>query len=260
MLIDSHCHVDFPELAENLPVVLEQMRQNGVGGAICIGVTLEEFPRIRALIEADPRIVATVGLHPETTEGREATLDELIELAQAPEVVAIGETGLDYYWHKDKPEWQRDRFRTHIRAARAIGKPLVIHNRDATQDVLRLMVEERAGDVGGVMHCFTESWDIAQAVLDLGFHISISGIVTFKNATQMKAVAQRVPLDRLLVETDAPYLSPVPYRGKLNQPGYVKYVAEEIARLRGVPFEALARATTENCFRLFPFAKARMTS
>ena len=231
MLVDSHCHIDLPELAANLPNVLEQMHLNGVGGAICIGVTLEDFPRVQSLAKSNSRVVATVGVHPENTGEREATVKELVELAQAPEVVAIGETGLDYYWHKDQPEWQRDRFRTHIRAARELGKPLVIHNREATQDVLRLMAEENAGEVGGVLHCFTESWD----------------------------VAHRVPLDRLLVETDAPYLAPMPYRGKLNQPGYVRYVAEEIACLREIPFEEIAQATTENCFRLFPYARTRMT-
>ncbi len=259
MLVDSHCHIDLPELADNLPDVLEQMHLNGVRGGICIGVTLEDFPRIQSLVRTNPRVVATVGVHPENTGVREATVNELVELAQAPEVVAIGETGLDYYWHKDQPEWQRDRFRTHIRAARELGKPLVIHNRDATQDVLRLMAEEKAGEVGGVLHCFTESWEVAQTALDLGFHLSISGIVTFKNAAQVKDVARRVPLDRLLVETDAPYLAPAPYRGKLNQPGYVRYVAEEIARLREIPFEEVAKATTENCFRLFPYARTRMT-
>lgn len=260
MLIDSHCHIDLPELAENLPDVLDRMRENGVIGAICIGVTLEDFPGILAITQSAGHVVATVGVHPENTGVREPTTDELAALAKTPAVVAIGETGLDYYWHKDRPEWQRERFRTHIRAAREIGKPLIIHNREATQDVLRLMAEERAGDVGGVMHCFTESWEVAEAALDLGFHISISGIVTFKNATQVKEVARRTPLDRLLVETDAPYLAPMPYRGKRNQPAYVKYVAEEIARLREIPFEEVARATTENCFRLFPYARTRMKS
>ena len=258
MLIDSHCHPDFSELADNFPRVLDLMRQNGVVGAVCIGVTLEEFPRIQALLRDNPCLVGTVGVHPENTGGHEPTVADLVALAQAPEIVAIGETGLDYYWHKDQPEWQRLRFRTHIRAARETGKPLVIHNREATEDVLRLMAEEKADEVGGVMHCFTESWDIAERVLDFGFHISISGIVTFKNALQVKDVARRVPLDRLLVETDAPYLAPVPFRGKLNQPGYVKYVAEEIALLRGVSADEIAQATTENCLRLFPFARTRM--
>ena len=166
-------------------------------------------------------------------------------------MIGIGETGLDYYWHKDAPEWQRERFRTHIRAARRAGKPLVVHNRDATVDTLRVLAEENAGEVGGVMHCFTESWDVAEQALDLGFYISISGIVTFKNALVVKDVARRVPLDRLLVETDAPYLAPVPFRGKINQPAYVRHVAEEIAGLRGIPYATLAAATTDNFFRLF---------
>lgn len=258
MLVDSHCHLDFPDLANNLPQVLDLMQQNDVGCAVCIGVTLEDFPRVLALAEAHPHLFATVGLHPETTDVHEPTMAELVSLAQHPKVIAIGETGLDYYWHKDAPEWQRDRFRTHIRAAIEVGKPLVVHNRDATADTLRLMAEEGAGQVGGILHCFTETWDVAEAALDLGFHISLSGIVTFKNALIVKEVARRAPLDRLLVETDAPYLAPVPYRGKLNQPGYVRYVAEEIARLRGISYDELAAATTENFFRLFPQVKSRL--
>ncbi|MDQ5946679.1 MAG: TatD DNase family protein, partial [Pseudomonadota bacterium] len=175
-----------------------------------------------------------------------------------PKVIAIGETGLDYYWHKDAPEWQRDRFRTHIRAARRTKLPLVIHTRDAAADTLRLMAEEGAGEIGGVMHCFTETWEVASAALDLGFHISFSGIVTFKNALQIKEVAQKTPLDRILVETDAPYLAPVPYRGKTNEPGFVLHVAEEIARLRGISLEAVAQATTDNFVRLFPGTRHRL--
>ncbi|MDR0578048.1 MAG: TatD family hydrolase [Candidatus Accumulibacter sp.] len=251
MLVDSHCHLDFPELAEDLAGALAAMRAAGVGGALCAGVALEDFPRVLALAEAHGHILATVGVHPETTGAREATVDELVRLAAHPRVVGIGETGLDYYWHKDAPEWQRERFRVHIRAARQAGKPLVVHNRDATADVLRALEEENAGEVGGVLHCFTESWDVARRALDLGFYISISGIVTFRNAGVVKEVARRVPLDRLLVETDSPYLAPAPFRGKRNQPAYVRYVAEEIAALRGAPFEAVAAATTENFFRLF---------
>ncbi len=252
MLVDSHCHIDFPDLADNLPQVLGLMHDNDVGCAVCIGVTLEEFPRIQALVESNRTIFASVGVHPETTDVREPSIADLVTLAQHPKVIAIGETGLDYYWHKDAPEWQRERFRVHIRAAIEAGKPLVIHNRDATADTLRVMAEERAGQVGGILHCFTESWEVAEAALDLGFHISLSGIVTFKNALVVKEVARRVPLDRLLIETDAPYLAPVPYRGKLNQPGYVKHVAEEIAKLRDISCEEVASATTENFFRLFP--------
>ena len=255
MLVDSHCHIDFPELAAKLPQLLELMQQNDVGAAVCVAVTLEDFPRILALVDTQPNLFATVGVHPENTEGREPSVADLVELAQHPKVIAIGETGLDYYWHKDAPEWQRERFRTHIRAARQVGKPLVIHNREATADTLRLLAEEGADQVGGILHCFTETWEVAEAALALGLHLSLSGIVTFKNATIVKEVARRVPLDRLLIETDAPYLAPAPYRGKLNQPGYVRYVAEEIARLRGISYEEVAEATTNNFFRLFPAAK-----
>lgn len=256
MLVDSHCHLDLPELAGNLSQVLDSMQQADVGCAVCIGVTLEDFPRILSIAETCPQVFATVGVHPENTGVQEPTVDDLVKLAAHPRVVGVGETGLDYYWHKDSPEWQRERFRTHIRAARAAGKPLVVHNRDATADTLRVLKEEDAGEVGGVLHCFTETWEVAQAALDLGFYISISGIVTFKNAQLVKDVARRVPLDRLLVETDAPYLAPVPFRGKLNQPAYVRKVAEEIASLREVSYETIARASTDNFFRLFRAAQA----
>lgn len=255
MLVDSHCHIDFPDFAERMPEVLGAMRANGVLAAACIGVNLEDLPRVLALAEAHANLYATVGVHPEYTDAREPTVDELVALAAHPKVIAIGETGLDYYWQKDKPEWQRERFRVHIRAARQVGKPLVIHTRESAEDTVRLMAEEGAGQVGGVMHCFTESWAVAQQALDLGFHISLSGIVTFKNAALVKEVAQKVPLDRLLVETDSPYLAPVPYRGKQNQPAYVRHVAEEIAKLRGVTFEAVAEATTANFYQLFSQAQ-----
>ncbi len=255
MLIDSHCHLDFQGLASDFPQILETMQRNGVGYAVCIGVTLEDFPRILALVEGHPNLFATVGVHPENTGGEEPTADRLAELAAHPKVIGIGETGLDYYWHKDAPEWQRERFRTHLRAARAIGRPVVVHNREASADTLRILAEENAGETGGVLHCFTETWEIAQKALDLGFYISLSGIVTFKNARIVHDVARRVPLDRLLVETDAPYLAPVPFRGKINQPAYVRYVAEEIARLRGISYEEVAAATTGNFFRLFPSAQ-----
>jgi TatD DNase family protein len=256
MLVDSHCHLNLPELAGHLAEVLEAMQRNDVGCAVCVGVTLEAFPDIVALAEAHACLLATVGVHPETTGVREATVEELVRLAAHPKVIGIGETGLDYYWHKDAPEWQRERFRVHIRAARQAGKPLVVHNRDAIGDTLRVLEEENASEVGGVLHCFTETWDVAQRVLDLGFYISMSGVVTFKNARIVKEVARRVPLDRLLVETDSPYLAPTPFRGKINQPAYVRHVAEEIAALRGISTEAVATATTDNFFRLFPFAQA----
>ncbi|MBK7415517.1 MAG: TatD family hydrolase [Dechloromonas sp.] len=251
MLVDSHCHIDFPDLAQRLPEILERMQNNGVGCAVCIGVNLEDFHRVLALAETHPQLYATVGVHPEYTDTEEPDQERLLSLANHPKVIAIGETGLDYYWQKDRPEWQRDRFRTHIRTAVACNKPLVIHTRESADDTLRLLEEEGAQAVGGVMHCFTENWDVAKRALDLGFYISFSGIVTFKNALVIKEVAQKTPLDRMLVETDSPYLAPVPYRGKQNQPAYVLHVAEEIARLRGESLETISTKTTENFFRLF---------
>ena len=251
MLVDSHCHLDFPELADNLPAILETMRENDVGAALCISVTLEDFPKVLALAEQHENLFASVGVHPDYPDLREPTVAELVELASHPKVVAIGETGLDYYRLTGDLEWQRERFRVHIRAARQSGKPLIIHTRSASADTLRLMQEERAAEAGGVMHCFTESWEVAQGALEMGFHISFSGIVTFKNAKELKDVARQVPLDRLLVETDSPYLAPVPYRGKTNQPGWVKHVAEEVARLQNRTFADVAAATTSNFFKLF---------
>jgi TatD DNase family protein len=251
MLVDSHCHLDFPALAERLPDVLAAMQSNDVGAALCIGVNLEDFPRVLAIAEQSPMLYATVGVHPEYTDVEEPDEARLIALARHPKVLGIGETGLDYYWQKDKPEWQRDRFRTHIRAALQCGKPLVVHTRESAEDTIRILREEGAGTVGGVMHCFTENWEIARQALDIGFHISFSGIVTFKNAGIVKDVAQRCPIDRLLIETDSPYLAPVPYRGKPNEPSYVRYVAEEIARLREQSLATIAAATTENFRRLF---------
>ena len=251
MLVDSHCHLDFPGLAERLPEVLAAMQDNGVGLALCIGVNLEDFPQVLALAERDSRLYATVGAHPEYTDVEEPTVERLVELASHPRVVAIGETGLDYYWQKDKPEWQRQRFRNHIEAAKRCSKPLVVHTRESASDTLRLLREEGAEAVGGVMHCFTEDWEVARVALDLGFYLSFSGIVTFKNAAIVKDVATKCPLDRILVETDSPYLAPAPFRGKPNQPAYVRYVAEEIARLRGLSAEVVAQATTDNFFALF---------
>lgn len=254
-LIDSHCHLDFPELAENLDRCLAKMRDNGVQQALCIGVDLEHAGRVIDLAEHHPMLFATVGVHPEYTQGEEASVERLLSLANHPKVIAIGETGLDYHWHPDKPEWQRQRFRTHIRAALACHKPLIIHTRQSAADTLTILKEEGAGSVGGIMHCFTESWEIAEQALDLGFYLSFSGIVTFKNATTVKEVASKTPLDRLLIETDAPYLAPVPFRGKINQPAYVRHVAEAIADLRKTSLEAIASATTENFFRLFKITK-----
>lgn len=254
MLVDSHCHLDFPDLAQRMPEVLARMQENQVGVAVCIGVNLEDFPAVLALAEAYPQLYATVGVHPEYTDVEEPDCKRLVKLASHPKVIAIGETGLDYYWQKDKPEWQRARFRTHIQAARQAGKPLVVHTRDSVEDTLRILEEEGAAEVGGVMHCFTENWAMASRALDLGFYISFSGIVTFKNATIVKEVARKCPLDRILVETDSPYLAPAPYRGKPNEPAYVRYVADEIAKLRELPGELLQQATTDNFFALFKAA------
>ncbi|MBL8429742.1 MAG: TatD family hydrolase [Dechloromonas sp.] len=255
MLVDSHCHLDFPDLANRMPEVLQRMHENRVDLAVCIGVNLEDFPAVISLAEQYPQLYATVGVHPEYTDVEDPDEERLLALAVHPKVIAIGETGLDYYWQKDKPEWQRDRFRTHIRAAKRCGKPLVVHTRDSAADTLRVLKEEGADAVGGVMHCFTENWDIASLALDLGFYLSFSGIVTFKNASIVKEVAQKCPLDRVLVETDSPYLAPVPYRGKPNEPAYVRYVAEEIARLRGLSVDDVHQATTDNFFSLFKHAK-----
>ena len=251
MFVDSHCHLDFPDFAGEMPRVLDAMRAAEVTHALCISVDLPDWPRVHALALAHGNLYATAGTHPDYPDAEEPTVARLVGLSQQPKVVAIGETGLDYYRQQGDLEWQRARFRTHIRAARETGKPLVIHTRSAAADTLRIMRDEKAVDVGGVMHCFTETWDVALGALDLGFHISFSGIVTFKNATALKDVAQRVPLERMLIETDCPYLAPVPYRGKRNEPAYVPHVAQEIARLRNIPVAAVAQATSGNFFRLF---------
>lgn len=259
MYVDSHCHLDFPELANALPAVLDAMAAARVTHALCISVDLEHWPAVHALAREHAHLYSTVGVHPDHEGTTDPTVDELVVLAGAPKIVGIGETGLDYYRLTGDLDWQRTRFRTHIRAAVATGKPLVIHTRCAAADTLRLMREEGADRVGGVMHCFTETWDVAAAALDLGFHISLSGIVTFKNAMTVKDVARRVPADRLLIETDSPFLAPVPYRGKTNQPAYVVQVAEELARLREVPLDEIADVTTTNFFRLFRIPKREVS-
>lgn len=255
MYIDSHCHINFPDLAGKLPEVFGLMAQNQVSHALCISVELEKFPEILALAEAHPNVYASVGVHPDHEDCTEPTVAELVALADHPRVVAIGETGLDYFRLTGDLEWQRDRFRTHIRAARSCRKPLVIHTRSAADDTLRIMREEQAGEAGGVMHCFTESLAVAEAAIDMGFYISFSGIVTFKNAAALREVAAAIPLERLLIETDAPYLAPVPHRGQTNQPGFVKHVAEEIARIRGLSVETVGEVTSQNFFRLFAAAR-----
>lgn len=250
-LVDSHCHLDFPEFQGREGEFIAAMKSNGVKGALVAGVTLERLPAVLALAEAYACLVAAVGVHPDTTEGADPSEAELIGLAAHPRVVAIGETGLDYYRLEGDLGWQRDRFRRHVRAAMRCDKPLIIHTREAATDTLAILREEGQGSVKGVFHCFTESWDIAEEALGLGFYISLSGIVTFKKAVQVHDVARRIPLDRLLVETDAPYLAPVPHRGKLNHPALVRHVAEEVARLKGISVEELAQATSANFDSLF---------
>jgi TatD DNase family protein len=257
MLVDSHCHLDFPELAADLDGVARRMADSGVTHALTISTTLETFPAVRAVAERLPNVWCSAGVHPdERRDDHEADAAELVRMAQHPRVVAIGETGLDYYRVEGDTGWQRERFRAHIRAAREAAKPLVIHTRAAAADTLAIMREEGARAARGVMHCFTESWEVAQAAMEMDFLISFSGIVTFRNAQALREVAVRVPLDRMLVETDSPYLAPVPHRGKTNEPAYVRLVAEEIARLRGIAVDEVARATSENFFRLFRGARA----
>ncbi|HNQ03762.1 MAG TPA: TatD family hydrolase [Thiobacillaceae bacterium] len=256
MLVDSHCHIDFPDYPEGVTPLLAHMQAAEVAYALCISVDLERFPRVLDLAETHANVFASVGVHPDHDQCREPDVAELVRLAAHHRVVAIGETGLDYYRRpREELDWQRARFRTHIRAARAVGKPLVVHTRNAAQDTLAIMTEEGANEAGGVMHCFTESQAVADAALELGFYISFSGIVTFRNAQDLKEVARSVPLERLLIETDAPYLAPVPHRGKRNEPAYVRHVAEEIARLRGISLEEVARISTRNFFDLFRAAR-----
>lgn len=251
MYIDSHCHLDFPDLLENLDDHLASMAANGVSKALCAAVNLEDFPRIQALVAAHDCLVASVGVHPEYTEVQEADVATLTALAADPKIVAIGETGLDYHWHPERPEWQRQRFSTHIEAAKETGLPLIVHVRDAADDAFALLKTVGEGSVRGVMHCFTGSQDNAEKALELGFHISFSGIVTFRNAKALQAVAKTIPSDRLLIETDAPYLAPVPHRGKRNEPAFVRHVAEGLAELRGTTSEEIGTITSNNFRSLF---------
>ncbi|MFT6394705.1 MAG: TatD DNase family protein [Methylophilaceae bacterium] len=255
MFVDSHCHLNFPELSENIQSVRQLMHDEKVGHALCISVTLDKFPEVLGLAEQYENFYASVGVHPDYENIQEPTVEELVKLANHPKVVAIGETGLDYFRLTGDLEWQRERFRTHIRAAIITQKPLVIHTRKAVDDTLSIMREEGVERAGGVLHCFTESLEMALAAIEMGFYISFSGIVTFKNALELKEVAKQIPLERMLIETDSPYLAPMPFRGKTNQPAYVKYVAQEIANLRGISVEEVAKATTENFFKLFKHTK-----
>ncbi len=254
-LTDSHCHITFEPLASQLPRILHNASANAVGCMLCVSVSLEGFPQVLEVAHTHGQVYASVGMHPGETGGEEPTTEKLLALAADPRVVAIGETGLDYYRSSGGETQQQERFRRHIRAARACGKPLIIHTREARADTLRILREEQAGQVGGVMHCFTEDWDTASAALDLGFYISFSGILTFRTAESLRAVAARVPQERLLIETDSPYLAPVPLRGKTNEPAHVRHVAERLAALRGLGLAETARITTENFFRLFTAAR-----
>jgi len=242
-----------------MPEILGKMAENEVSHALCVSVDLPHFPSVLELAERHPNIYASVGVHPDYEDTPEPTVDDLIRLADNPRIVAIGETGLDYYRLEGDLEWQRERFRTHIRASRATGKPLIIHTRAASEDTIRIMREEGAGtDAGGaagVMHCFTESLEVAKAAMEMGFYISFSGIVTFKSAKDLQAVAREVPLEQMLIETDSPYLAPVPHRGKVNEPALVRHVAEYLATLKGVPVEQIAQKTTDNFFNLFKIAR-----
>lgn len=258
MLVDSHCHLDRLDLTPfggSIEGVLDAAQAQDVRHFLCVSINLEDYPAMLEIAESHERVSASVGLHPNEQGGHDPDIDEIVRYAQHPKVIAIGETGLDYFRSEGDLEWQRDRFRRHIAAAKQAGKPLIIHSRDASNDTLRILAEESAADVGGVMHCFTGDWDMAKKCMDLNFHISFSGIVTFKSARELQEVALKMPEERMLVETDSPYLAPVPKRGKSNQPAYVRYVAEHIAELRGESLEETATYTTENFYRLFTGAQ-----
>ncbi|MEQ6341236.1 MAG: TatD family hydrolase [Gammaproteobacteria bacterium] len=258
LLVDSHCHLDRLDLAAiggDMDAVMQTAREHGIGHMLCVSIDMESYPAMLSLVKQYDHVFASVGVHPNEREGREPSMEELITLAQDSKIVAIGETGLDYFRNEGDLEWQHERFRRHIAAAKITGKPLIVHTREAKQDTLRLLREEGADQVGGVMHCFTEDWETARQAMDLNFYISFSGIVTFNSARELKEVAARMPADRILVETDSPYLAPIPYRGKTNQPAYTRFVAEQIAALRGVSLEEITEITTANFFNLFRQAR-----
>ena len=261
MFIDSHCHLDFPEFQARLPEVLANMKSANVSHALCVSVDIPDFPNVLKLAQDHAHLYASVGVHPDYEDTPEPSLEFLVDTASKhSKVIAIGETGLDYYRMADRSydsmEWQRDRFRTHVRAAISTKKPLIIHTRSASEDTIRILKEEGADRVGGVMHCFTESLEVAQKAMEMGFYISFSGIVTFKSAKDLQETCRQVPLDRMLIETDSPYLAPIPYRGKTNEPAWVSKVGEFIANLKGVPTDELAQKTSENFFQCFQVDKA----
>lgn len=254
MLIDSHCHLDRIDLApyqNDFSCFLQDAANHHIEHMLCIAIDMEAYPALLDLVKDHPQISATVGVHPNAHDGFEPNVEQLIELGGHPKVIAIGETGLDYFRSSGDLSWQHERFRTHIRAAKALNKPLIIHTREAREDTLRILREEGAESCGGIIHCFTENWEFARQALDLNFYISFSGIITFNSAQEIKNVAKQVPADRFLIETDSPYLAPVPFRGKPNYPTYVRYVAEQIAELRGTSFEDIAGQSTRNFYTLF---------
>ena len=252
-LVDSHCHINFDELHQRLPEILTNAEQSNVSHMLCVSVNLEDFPEVLSLAEQHSHIFASVGVHPCYEDVKEPTVEDLVEIGSSERIVAIGETGLDYFRVEGQDmTWQRDRFIRHIQAAKQVNKPLIIHTRSAADDTMRILKEQGADECRGVMHCFAEDWDVAKKALDLGFYISFSGIVTFKSAEQVQEVARKTPIDRILVETDAPYLAPVPLRGKTNEPAYVRHTAQFVADLKGVPLDELAHQTTNNFFELFP--------
>ncbi|SNX28568.1 TatD DNase family protein [Polynucleobacter meluiroseus] len=259
MFIDSHCHLDFPEFQERLPEVLANMAACKVSHALCVSVDIPDFPKVLQLAQEHAHLFASVGVHPDYEDTPEPTFDFLVEQAKHPKIIAIGETGLDYYRMGDRSyesmEWQRERFRVHIRASIASRKPLIIHTRSASLDTLKILKEEGADRIGGVLHCFTESTEMALAAIEMGFFISFSGIVTFKSAKELQDTCKQVPLEKMLIETDSPYLAPIPYRGKTNEPAWVSKVGEFIAELKGVPLNQLAEQTSSNFFQCFQVSK-----
>lgn len=260
MFVDSHCHLDFPEFQARLPEVLANMVTSKVSHALCVSVDIPNFPKVRQLAEEHSNLYASVGVHPDYEDTPEPSIEFLVSEARHPKIIAIGETGLDYYRMGERSyesmDWQRERFRTHIRAAVASKKPLIIHTRSASADTLRILKEEGADQVGGVMHCFTESTEVAKAAMEMGFYISFSGIVTFKSAKDLQETCRQVPLERMLIETDSPYLAPIPYRGKTNEPAWVSKVGEFVANLKGVPVDEVAERTSYNFFQCFQINRA----
>lgn len=254
MLIDSHCHLDRIDLKpyqNDFACFMHEAEANQIEHLLCIAIDLESYPAMLDLVAGFQQISVTVGVHPNVQDCKDPSVDELIALGQLDKVIGIGETGLDYFRSEGDLSWQHQRFRNHIRAAKALKKPLIIHTREAKNDTLRILKEEDASEVGGVIHCFTEDWEFAKMALDLNFYISFSGIVTFNSAAEIKEVAKKVPAGRFLIETDSPYLAPVPFRGRPNYPTYVRYVAEQIAELRGTSANKIAELSTENFYTLF---------